>query len=179
MSWRPVVGFSDYEVSEHGDVRRATDAATRKSGWRLRGFVDHDGYLRYQLRSADGVAASFPAHRLVIEAFVGLRPSTSHEVAHNNGSRVDNHWTNLRWALRKDNHADIQVHGTSVKGEKNGRSKIKAEDVAFIRSEYRAIKERMSTRSLSDLEGMFGLHRSTIIDIAKGRAWSHVSTGVA
>jgi hypothetical protein len=59
MEWRVCIDFPDYEVSECGDVRRATDSKTRKAGWRPRGFIDQDGYLKYALLDGSGESAAF------------------------------------------------------------------------------------------------------------------------
>ena len=81
---------------------------------------------------------------------------------------------NLEWKTRAENHADIQIHGTALKGIRNGRAKITDDDVRFIRREYFEIK-RDPRRSPSELDEKFGLCRSTIIDIARGKAWRHVA----
>lgn len=174
MEWRSCVDFPDYEVSECGDVRRTVGSRTRRKGWRLRGFIDQDGYLRYALLRADGSKYHAIAHRLVAEAFIGPPPSEKHEVAHNNGSRISCYFRDLRWATRKENDSDRIVHGTVCVGEKNPRAKITENDVRVIRAEYRAIKESRGARSVSELERRYGLHRATIISIAKGESWSHI-----
>ncbi|MES2030868.1 MAG: NUMOD4 domain-containing protein [Pseudomonadota bacterium] len=174
MEWRQCVGFPAYEVSECGDVRRIQNSRTRKNGWRLRGFIDVDGYLRYALLDAAGSKRLISAHRLVADAFLGPAPSPDHEIAHNNGSRVSCYFRDLRWATRLQNDSDRQIHGTSPKGERNPRAKITEADVHFIRSEYRAIKHSQGARSVTELEAKFGLHRATIIQIAKGQSWSHI-----
>lgn len=156
-----------FEVSECGDVRLA---ATRR---RLRGFIDADGYLRYAIKGWEQVGAVC-AHILVAEAFLGDRPSPVHQVAHENGSRLLNHYSNLRWSLPADNQADKIEHGTSPAGERNPKAKISAQDVGVIRAEYRRIKQPGSGRRIAELERRFGLQRSTIIRIATGKSWSHI-----
>jgi hypothetical protein len=175
MEWRPIVGFPNYEVSECGDIRRLVPSRTRRNGWQLRGHMDADGYLRYALRDAVGVKRQLIAHRIVAEAFIGPAPSSAHEVAHNNGSRVSCYWRDLRWATRLQNASDQQVHGTAQKGERNSRHKITEDDVRFIRSEYRAIKDSRGARSVAELDLRFGLCRAQIIRVANGQAWSHIS----
>jgi NUMOD4 motif len=174
MEWRPCVGFPAYEVSECGDVRRIQDSKTRKKGWRLRGFIDIDGYLRYAMLDTAGVKYQTTGHRLVAEAFLGPAPSPDHEVAHNNGSRVSCHARDLRWATRFENNADRQVHDTAPKGERNPRATITESDVLTIRAEYRAIKMSRGERKVVELEARYGLCRATIIRIAKGQSWAHV-----
>lgn len=174
MEWRACPGFPDYEVSEHGDVRRAVASRTRKRGWRLRGFIDGDGYLRYVLRAPDRSKAPICAHVMVALAFIGPAPSDKHEVAHNNGSRVANHHSNLRWATRKENDADTKVHGTDRSGERNGNAKVSEADVIDIRREYRRIKNRESAVRVGDLARRYGLNHKTLVRIARGAAWTHL-----
>jgi hypothetical protein len=168
MQWRQCPGRFRYEVSEHGDVRII------ESGKRLRGIIDPDGYVRYGLIGEDGVKRSPAAHTLVAEAYIGPRPSPNHEVAHNNGSRLYNHFTNLRWATSAENHSDRFEHGTAAQGEHNGRAKITEADVHYIRREYHLVKVGSSTETLVSLERRFGIHRATLVSIAKGKSWSHI-----
>ena len=174
MEWRGCVGFPDYEISEFGDVRRTTSCRTRTAGQRLRGYIDTDGYLAYALCDAEGRKTHRCAHQLVADAYIGISPAPNMEVAHENGSRLANHHTNLRWATRKGNDADREIHGTASKGEANGRATITEADVHFIRREYREIKRNRGTRKVVELEQRYGLHRGTIISIARGKSWSHV-----
>jgi len=174
MEWRVCVGFPDYEVSECGDVRRAITSRARRKGWRLRGFIDGDGYVRYVLFNAGGQKQTVIAHRLVAEAFIGPAPSGAHEVAHNNGSRLSNHYTNLRWATRKENDADTVVHGTARVGINNGRAKLSEDDIRDIRKMYHEIKNRERFGKISDLARQYGIHHATLVNIATGRSWVHL-----
>jgi hypothetical protein len=174
MEWRTLEMFPDYEISECGDVRRASASRSRHSGWRLRGYINSDGYLEYALINNMGEKQHIPAHRLVALAFIGQPPSGNHEVAHLNGSRVCNDFRILRWATRKENDHDTITHGTVRAGERNGRAKITEDDVRIIREEYFAIKRSRGGRRLSELDERYGLNRGQIIAIAKRQAWGHV-----
>jgi hypothetical protein len=168
MEWRSAIGFPAYEVSECGDLRRAS---TRT---RLRGQINADGYPEYSIQDASGKKRHISAHRLVIEAFVGPSPFDGMEIAHRDGSRLNSHKNNLRWTTRKSNSDDRIMHATTTAGERNGRAKITEKDVVDIRREYRLIKRRGSGRTVSELDRKYGLDRSTIINIAKGVSWAHV-----
>ena len=174
MEWRVCPRFPAYEVSECGDVRRLITGPLRPKGYRLKGTIDADGYLRYSFRDIEGRKVHATAYRLVAEAFIGPAPSPQHEVAHNNGSRVSAHYGHLRWALRKENDDDTIVHGTNRVGERNGRAKITEADVRFIRAEYRRVKLERIPGGLVALERRFDLHRATIVGIAKGDSWKHI-----
>lgn len=168
MEWRKLERFPQYEISECGDVRRTS------TGKRMRGFIDSDGYLRFALCKDCGEKVAVGAHVLVAETFIGPAPSDAHEVAHENGSRFHNHFTNLRWDVSAGNHADRVIHGTSPAGERNPRAKLTADDVASIRREYRQIKQPGSGRKVGELDRQYGICRAQVIRIATGEAWRHV-----
>lgn len=168
MEWRVIPGLRAYEVSDSGDVRRIA------TGTRMRGFIDADGYVRYQLRDDSGIKVVRCAHAFVAAAFISRRPSKQHQVAHNNGSRLNNYYKNLRWVLPVENVRDRTVHGTAPVGVGNPRATITDQDVLDIRRAYREIKRPKSGRCVAELDEKYGLCRSHIIRIARGQAWAHL-----
>ncbi len=173
MEWRVCPRFPHLEISECGDLRFVLAGPKRPKGYRFKGFIDADGYIRYSWK-LNGDMFVIAAHRLVAEAFIGPCPSEKHEVAHNNGSRVSCDYRNLRWATRLENADDTRTHDTIQAGERNGRAKITEDDVHFIRVEYRRVKNERIKGGLIALEKRFDLHRATIIGIAKGASWRHL-----
>lgn len=178
MEWRVCPRFPDYEVSECGDLRRVTAIANRPAGFRLVGFVTPGGYLAYAL-TAPGEThnRSVHAYRLVAEAFLGPPPTPRHEVAHNNGSRVSANYRHLRWATRKENHADMQVHKTAVKGGRNGRALLTDETALACRREYRKLKARgfgNTYGGFKRLQEKYGLGRTALRMLGLGQTWTHL-----
>ncbi|MEL7398026.1 MAG: HNH endonuclease [Pseudomonadota bacterium] len=169
MQWRVYRAAPQYEVSEHGDVRN------RKTLTRLKGYINCDGYIVYRVLCEDGRKREKPCHCIVAETYLGPCPGDGFQVAHADGSRLNNHPSNLRWSRPKENHQDRRVHGTGPVGERNPKAKITERDVRSIRLEYRKIKARNSGRRVEELEEKYGLHRETILNIAMGRSWKHVS----
>ena len=169
MKWEACPRFPRYEVSEFGDVR------VRSNGKRLRGFIDPDGYIRYAIIDKGGIKRSPGAHQLVAEAYLPAMNDGKLEVAHSNGSRLHNHYSNLRWASSAENQADTVIHGSSRAGEMNGRARLTAEDIRQIRHDYREIKMPGSGRSVAELDRKYGLCRAHILRIAKGKAWKHIA----
>lgn len=172
MEWRLCPRFSDYEVSDCGELRRAEHVGNQP-GRRLRGVIDADGYIRYGVRKEDGSKSFVLAHRMVAEAFLGLAPSADAQVAHNNGSRLLNTPSNLRWATCLENQQDRSFHDTSPVGGRNPNAKITEDDVRYIRRRYREIK--IERGRVAELDERFGLSRGQIIDIARGKSWAHVA----
>ena len=167
-TWRPVPGWPEYEISERGDLRRvrSRDGATPGpllKPWRNR----QTGYLHCALWRGNRCFRS-TVHRLVALAFHGDPPSPKHVVAHNDGSRDNNHWLNLRWATLRENSADTLRHGTHNRGSRNGQAKIDEICVAAIRKMV-----AMQVPRLLAAEG-FGVCRQTVDDIVNNRRWRHV-----
>lgn len=101
--WRTIAKLPGYEISEHGDVRRA--------GVSLTGTLTKAGYRIFQLTVA-GRKVSTLAQRLVCEAWHGP-PQPGAQAAHYDGNKLNNHYSNLRWATPSSNSADRMRHGTS------------------------------------------------------------------
>jgi len=108
MEWRDVVGYENlYQVSEYGDIRY------KHNPTRLRKFISDRGYKLIMLRQF-GWAKMFHAHRLVYEAFVGSIPD-NYQVHHIDGSRSNNHFSNLT-IMERGRH--ISFHNTGLKRSK-------------------------------------------------------------
>lgn len=134
--WKRSQRFPDYEVSNDGRVRRATQGGRRYPiGYELVSKPHQRGYRYFILRS--GLKdVTMLAHRLVALEWLGDPPTPQHEVAHCDGSRTNNHVSNLRWALPAENQADRKRHGTYVDGEKAYSAKLSNEQAARLRLEY-------------------------------------------
>lgn len=168
VEWRVCQGFPDYEISEYGDVRRLTDSGRGQvAGHVMRQFRDRDGYMRISLRGTGG-RKQFFVHRLVALSFVGCPPSENHQVAHNDGSKDNNHFTNLRWATPAENQGDRLAHGTDCRGEKHGKSVIADKDVEAIRVQF------AFGAKLHDLAWYYNASDSVIAQCATGLTRKHI-----
>lgn len=99
-SWRyiPDTG-SRYAVSSHGRVRY-DDPRTGLFRVRKPKLEGH-GYMRVDIRHANGRKKYYRIHRLVASLFVP-NPENKPEVNHKDGDRANNHVSNLEWADRSD-----------------------------------------------------------------------------
>lgn len=178
MEWRACARFPDYEVSEYGDIRRRTALMNRPIGYRLRGFPSRDGYWAYAItKPGEDHNCTVMAYRLVAEAFLGPPPFDDAEVAHRSGSHVSAYWRDLRWATRKDNHADLQVHGTAVKGGRNGRTKLTDETAFELRYEYRRLRKKgvgYNYGKLKALREKYGISDVAMRLLGEGQTWQHL-----
>jgi hypothetical protein len=166
--WR-VIGFaSDYEVSDDGQVRRCVDSVSYKAGKILKPKHTHDGYLEYTL-AISGKPKCIRAHRIVAMAFIGPAPTPEHQVAHADGRRKNNHYSNLRWATITENHADKQKHGTQCRGETLGNSRLKEAQVIQIRSRFD------SGVILREIADEFGICKENVRNIGNRKTWRHLA----
>lgn len=163
--WRPSPVYPElYEVSECGQVRRIVTSRGTRAGHVLRGCITV-GYRRYDLYCGDGIPSHQLAHRLVCQAWHGPPPSDRHEVAHNDGNRLNSHYSNLRWATPVENQADRVKHGTHLRGERAAAAKLTAADVLKIRSD---------SRPYGLICAEFGVVKSTVSEIKNGKKWRHL-----
>lgn len=155
MEWRVAPGFPEHEVSEDGQVRRIVSCRAYKAGHVVKPKAHKRGYLVYCLNNKDILA-----HRLVAFAFLGQAPTPRHEVAHEDGTRTNNHWKNLRWKLPADNQADRKRHGTYMAGERcTWTVKLRDRQVEEIKARYSAggkpyVGGRITMQSLADEYGV-------------------------
>lgn len=157
--------FPDYEVSDYGRVRRITTYGRGKAGTVRKLGLSPAGYPQVCLTHRDGRRQTFTVHRLVATAFIP-RQEGACEVNHIDGTRDNNHYSNLEWVTSSGNrfHA-YRVGKLSAIGEHNGQAKLTENDVMAIRAGDEA------PRLLAD---RYGVSRATIYDIRMRRSWVHL-----
>ena len=169
MQWKLIENYPEYEVSDTGLVRRATNGRHIKAGE----FVSQVNVLGYPAVCL--FQKSKPrmerVHRLVAMAFLPPAKEGETMVAHNDGSRANNNAANLRWATCLSNLSDRAAHGTELRGSRNGRAKLNLEAVEFIRANY---KPRHPEYGAAILAAKFGVTDVAVIKAYRGENWSHV-----
>lgn len=100
---------------------------------------------------------------VVLEAVGYPRPTPKHEVAHSCCNPPCVNPAHIRWATRKENHADQLEHGTRIRGEAHHSSKLTEADVLSIRSDR---------RSNAELGRLYGVRTDHIGDIRSRRSWA-------
>lgn len=135
----------------------------------LRQKLNRFGYPTVAL-SIDGKRRDIFVHRLVALAFLGVAPDERHEVAHGDGCRTNNHWTNLRWATHHDNMLDRRRHGTvpNRKGEKHPLARLTEGIVLAMRQRRR---DGLYFREIAE---EFGVPTLTVYDAVTGTTWGHI-----
>jgi predicted XRE-type DNA-binding protein len=171
--WLPVVGFEGaYEVSDLGRVRsldrqwqqmsKGGNLYTHKvQGKMLRPGRMTAGHLSVAL----GRGQSKCVHSLVLEAFVGPRPSRF-EARHLNGDEADNRLDNLQWSSRGDNGRDKKWHNGAL------TYKLTPEQVRKIKV---MLKARCCTQR--KIASLFDVSEYTISCIKHGKVHTDVRLG--
>jgi hypothetical protein len=103
---------------------------------------------------------------MVCEQVNGPPPSSKHEVAHSCGRGHEGcvNRRHLRWATRKENHADRIKHGTLGK-------KLTEETAR----EMLTLKGLLSVKEIS---ARFGIHRGSVWKLFTGKTWKHLNAVV-
>ena len=156
--WRDVVCFEGlYKVSNFGRIQTVK---TGKIKEQTISKADNRPYL--SLWKNNKIKVCRP-HKLVMEAFVGMRPEGL-ECCHNDGNPQNNHLSNLRWDTPKNNHADKVKHGTTNRGEQCGTAKLTLKQVRAIRQD---------TRLQRIIAAEYGVKDNTISRIKSFKRWAH------
>lgn len=153
--WRSVPGADGYWVSNVGRI-------VGRHGRILRGFRSGE-YRAFRVGGAGGPV--FLVHRAVALAFLPPPPSPAHyQVAHRDGTRWNNRASNLRWATAVENSMDRIEHGTHLRGEGIGNSRLtEAEVLAIFEAHGSVSSPKLATR--------YGVGVRTIRDIWNGSSW--------
>lgn len=108
-------------------------------------------------------------HHLILETFVGPRPTPLHECDHYDGNRTNNNLRNLKWVTRKENIHSTMRRGKHTMGESHGMAKLTEQKVLKIR--MMAATGKYSFRGLAR---MFNVTDGMIHNIVKRRNWRHI-----
>lgn len=120
--WRPIPSDPRYQASSDGRIRN-------RHGHVL--STPASGRVPY-CRVCLGRNNTKLVHRLIAETFLGLRPDQ--QVRHADGDSTNNCDSNLAVGSQADNERDKRRHGRIASGERNGSSKLTADQVTAIRS---------------------------------------------
>lgn len=135
--WKDIPGYEGlYQASSFGRIRgvdRLKPHKSRKGLWFdmpikgriLKPSFNHAGYEIVVLsdKRAKRGAKMRKVHRLVCMTF-NENPEGKPEVAHNDGSRNNNRPSNLRWATRAENMADVKIHSAIRKQRQSAAEEV-------------------------------------------------------
>lgn len=163
--WEDIEDYEGvYQVSNKGNVRNV------KFDRPLSLIDHHTGYTKVNLYK-NNKSRQYSVHRLVATAFIP-NPGNKKFTNHKNGIKDDNRVENLEWCTASENmqHAFDNGLATSpaVKGEQQGNSKLKRNEVLQIR------KMCKNGKSNTEIANIFGVEQHTICQIVYHKTWSHV-----
>ena len=178
--WKKISKESNYEVSDHGNVRREIGMVknnvkgyVRKVGGKnLSQKTKSNGYKEVHIYENTMVGKSVYVHRLVAMAFLGSI-NEGYSVNHKDGNKANNHYLNLEIVTHSENskhsyHALGNKNISSYKGSSHGMSKLNEEQVLLIRELYTMGK------TPTELSKQFVTPFSTICKVCYNQTWKHL-----
>lgn len=159
--WRPVVGYEGlYEVSDTGLVRRLAvrDSCGRQRKGRVLRQVEDRRYRRVTL-SKDSRPLNVSVHKLVAEAFLGVRPDGC-VINHKDGVKANNQPGNLEYVTQAENNRHAVALGLKASGERHGQTRLSTRQVEAVRVEF---SRGLSIARLTALTGMSPRQVSRIV----------------
>lgn len=181
--WKPCPDYEQYyEVSTLGRIRTRRVFIPNESLFGdVGGYfkkqsiktqtVNRDGYMTTKL-CKDGKCLRRTVHRMVAKAFLE-NPDNLSQVNHIDGDKTNNQVDNLEWISPSGNiihaYATGLMNTEHLKGEKNNKAKLTADDVRKIKKMFSRGAE------VKDIADAYGVSRTTIYYIKSGRTWKEVS----
>ena len=158
--WQPIPGYSKYEASSMGRLRKASE-----SHYVLTDICpSNKGYLTICIKGDVGRRKRLNVHVLIAAAFLGPRPK-GRECSHLNDVKTDNRSMNIIYSTHKENCAL-----RSSNGRWGGQLKLSVEKV-------REIKARIKTgEKLKTIAADYGVSQQTISSIKIGHTWTWIDT---
>ncbi|WP_093021208.1 NUMOD4 domain-containing protein [Sphingobium sp. YR768] len=165
--WRDIPGWEGlYQASSLGRIRSLPRNVVRGS---IRGRtkiriltagIKSTGYPHVTLTAGES-EVTIAVHRLVCSAFHGTAPKSTSQVAHRDGTRINNKPENLRWVSAKENAEDRHSHGRTVKGARHHNLKYSDEQVSIVR------RLKSEGKTYSQIAEFVGCSRSQAFNIVK------------
>lgn len=171
---KPIPGFNGYFADEFGNIySNKTHSSKGKTLEHPRIMSQSKNWRGYKMVNftINGKTKYIAVHLLILKTFVSERP-TGMLGCHGKNGISDNSVNNLYWASAHENNLNDKLRdGTLNHGENNYRTKLKKENVLFIRKHFSPYgKNGMSGRELAK---MFSVKPCVICAIAKRKSWIH------
>lgn len=164
-----LVTYPNYEFKLEYRIDKEGNIYSPYKNWKKLSQQKIDkGYLRVNLRTADGKDKRFMVHRLVLSSFAPIKDLEKYEVNHKDGNKENNSLDNLEWCTSSYNVKHSLIEGLKIpaKGERVGGSKLSEEDVKQI---WHLLCT--SSKSLKEIGNQFGVSKYCIFDIKKQKSW--------
>ncbi len=163
VEWRELQGFSNYLVSNTGDVKSLFTGRLCKYNIKV-------GYPTVGIY-ADNVSKpkNKSIHRLVAQAFIP-NPENKPQVNHIDGNKLNNHVSNLEWVTSKQNmsHAILLGLSSNQRGILNNKAKLDELSVIVLRDAC------SNGFKLKDVASYFNIDYRYASCIKNRKFWKHV-----
>lgn len=127
--------------------------------------LDRYGYKRITLYK-ESIGKTVLIHTLVLNAFIGAKP-VNKQACHNDGDKMNNSVSNLRWDSCKNNQLDKKKHGTQAFGEKVTSAKLTNRKVKAMRN----LEGLLTQKEMAE---QFGVSLITVNRVIRRVTWRHV-----
>jgi hypothetical protein len=159
-TFKDIIGWEGfYQISNLGNVKSLPRFSDNHSGFKknlkgkiLKAQISKTGYYVVDLKH-NSKRKTFKLHRLIAIHFIENTFNKGF-INHINGIKTDNSIGNLEWVSVAENNKHAVIIGLKNDyGVNNSKSKLKKEDVLFIRN---------SNLKLSELAAIFNMNQSGI-----------------
>ena len=167
---RKIPNYSDiYTVTDCGIVYTTSGDQKRQKSV----FIDKKGYGCITLsapRLGKGKSKMIRIHKIVASAWIP-NPENKLFVLHRDDNKSNNNISNLYWGDYFDNARDSARNGKAITGERCNFSKLKTQDVLWIRGNYKKIGKQCNGQEISD---KFNMSLSGIMKVIRRNTWKHI-----
>lgn len=167
--WKDINGYGGtYQISDFGRVKSFFAGINKLHGKIINPMMCR-GY-QYIVLYKNKKNQNHYVHRLVAIHFIPNpenKPEVNHIGKDHNGvvTKLDNRYFSIEWATRKENEDHKFANGLAITGEKSHLSKLKDNDIYYIRE---------SNKSNGELAKIFGVNKNHICSIKNYRSWKHL-----
>lgn len=166
--WQPIVGYiGQYEVSNHGNVRRLVDRIGRPRLKDIKPSIAKSGYARVFL-CINGIVKTKYVHRLVATTFCKNQRG-GNVVNHIDFNKANNRADNLELVSVRENVQHTLKNGRFNMGEKVRWSILTNDIVKKIRSEY--VPYIVQVKHLAD---KYNIKARTVRAMLQRQSWKHI-----
>ncbi|RJP48805.1 MAG: hypothetical protein C4586_08635 [Anaerolineaceae bacterium] len=139
--WKDIPEFEGvYQISNHGRLKKLKCERRPHSYPRIVSVKNGNGWYLTIILQFEGKKKTARIHRLVAEAFIP-NPENKLEVNHKDTNKQNNHWSNLEWVSRKENHAHAVKNTDIVKGMNHYNKFVRPNIIVQVSPEGDVIKE--------------------------------------
>lgn len=166
---KPIKNFENlYAITDKGEVITLKRDSYVKKERISKGYKNKKGYMVFDFRRRGGKVR--PIHRLVAEAFIP-NPNNLPQVNHKDGNKTNNCVDNLEWCNNSYNQIHAFANNLQKGNFKHPNSKLKYEDVIYIKHNY---QKGVLGKGIRSMAKRFNVCDSTIKQILNGSSYKTI-----